>query len=91
MAVKNEMRRWASAATAEELAALADEACTTVGTLRQVAGGYRNGGKAVVSPELAYNLERVTKLMARPGLAPIMRGALSPVCAGCDLYKKHKV
>lgn len=88
MAVKNDMKRWMSAATTEELILLADKAGTTVGTLRQLSGGYRHGGKAMTTPALAYNIERATKAMTRPGLLPIMRGAVSPVCAGCDLYKK---
>lgn len=90
MAVKNEMRRWVDAAIPEELAMLADKAGTTVGTLRQLAGGYRNEGKAVATSSLAISIEKGTKQLARPGLPPIMRGDISPVCAGCDLYRKHK-
>lgn len=88
--VKNEMRRWVASATAEELAQLAEMADTTVGTLRQLAGGYRNEGRAVTSSVLACSIERVTLSMTRPGLAPVLRGAISPACAGCDIYKQHK-
>jgi len=89
MAVKNAMRDWVVAATAEELSALAFKARTTVGTLRQLAGGYRTGGKAVATSQLATNIELATKYMARTGLEPVLRGEISNACAGCDLYKKE--
>lgn len=87
MAVKNAMRDWIAAATAEELRTLATRARTTVGTLRQLAGGYRSKGRAVASSELATRIELATAATARPGLALVKRGDLSSSCAKCDLYR----
>ena len=90
MAVKNEMRRWVAEASKEELEMLATAADTTVGTIRQLAGGYRHKGKAVTAAPLAVKIELATKMLAHSKLPPVMRGDLCSVCAGCDLYKKHK-
>ena len=49
----NQLRLWMQAASQDEKAALADLANTTVGTLNQIAGGYRTGGEAVIRAGLA--------------------------------------
>jgi hypothetical protein len=90
MATRNEMRRWIAAASKEELDLLAEKASTTVGTLRQMAGGYRSGGKAIATASLAYSIELATKDMAHVGLDPVMRGDLCSACAGCDIYRRSR-
>ena len=85
---KNEMRRWISEATKEQLEALAAGAGTTVGTLRQIAGGYRTGGKAAVSAELALRVEHASvAMLVDSGVRPVLRGDLCAACAGCDLNR----
>lgn len=89
MVVKNAMRDWVAAATTEELTLLARHARTTVGTLRQLAGGYRTKGRPAASSELASRVELASKKLARPGLKPVMRGELCAACAQCDVYRKQ--
>lgn len=83
MKTKNVMQRWIDAATPQQLAKLAKLAGTTVGTLRQIAGGYRTKGKLQVSPELARRLELASK---RCGPA-LRRVDLCPACGRCEFAK----
>ena len=53
----NQLRVFLSTATTAEKAELAERSGTTLGTLNQVAGGYRRGGQAVVRAGLATRIE----------------------------------
>lgn len=87
MTAKNAMRRWIDAATKEQLDDLALYAETTVGTIRHIAGGYREGN---VSAALATRIEHATLALTKAGLPHVMRGDLCAACAGCDLYRKEQ-
>jgi len=86
----NQLKLWLNAATREEKLALASLAGTTVGTLNQVAGGYRNGGDASVRSGLARKLESAAiALNKRNGTLPtLLRTDLSTECRECDFAKK---
>lgn len=84
----NALRRWMDQADGREKLTLAELANTTIGTLYQIAGGYRTQGKARVSPDLAARLELGTRMLARKGLKPIKRIELSPVCAACEFARR---
>ena len=78
------------AASIEEKYALADLAGTSLGTLNQIAGGYRTGGEAIVRAGMARKLETAAKVLnkrnrALPGL---LRTDLSPECRECDFAQK---
>lgn len=87
MKTKNVMQRWIDAATPAQLAKLAKLAGTTVGNLRQIAGGYRTKGKLQVSPELARKLEIASRPMNRHGLPVLYRAQLCPACGRCEFAK----
>lgn len=97
----NPLARWMDAATPAQQRALAKRADTTLGTLRQVAGGYRTKGKARTTAELAIKIERAAKTifnvrktpkarvkLHRVELPPLHREHLSPACAGCEFAKQ---
>lgn len=84
---KNKMREWLEQATREELDKLARYAKTTVGTIRQIAGGYRTEGEARTIPELARSIELASVKLARDGLPVILRDDLCPACAKCEYCK----
>lgn len=80
-----------NAATAEQKQRLAKLARTTLGTLYQLAGGYRTKGKVHASPELARRIEIATHKMFRDTTnIPdyITRSELAPVCARCEYAKR---
>lgn len=85
----NPLKQWMQNATAAEKKALAELADTTVGTLYQIAGGYRTKGAARVEPSLAARIELATEMMKRKGLPVIKRTQLSPVCAACEYARKR--
>lgn len=86
----NQLKIWMTAATAEEKAALADLADTSVGTLNQIAGGYRSNGDASVRAGLARKLEKAAATLNRrnQSLPVLLRTDLSPECRECDFAKK---
>ncbi len=80
----NPLKNWMQSASPDEKKRLAALADTTVGTLNQIAGGYRTQGEARVEPSLAARIEQGTKKLERKGLKALKRTQLSPVCAACS-------
>jgi len=76
------------AATAEQKQRLAKLARTTLGTLYQLAGGYRTKGKVHASPELARRIEIATGKFREEFPTPILRSELAPVCHHCEYAKR---
>jgi hypothetical protein len=78
------------AASQDEKAALADLANTTVGTLNQIAGGYRTGGEAVIRAGLARKLEKAAQVLNRrnKSLPTLLRTDLSPECRECEFAQR---
>jgi len=74
----------------EEIAALAELAGTSVGTLNQIAGGYRTKGEANVRSGLAYRLENAATILNKRNkqLPRLLRTDLSPECRGCDFAQR---
>jgi len=87
---KNKMRDWIASATRTELDRLAKFAKTTVGTIRQISGGYRTEGEARATPELARNIELAAIKVHREGLPPLRREDLCPACAKCEYLKNSR-
>ena len=77
-------------ATMLERKRLAKTANTTEGHLRQVSGGYRTGGAASTTPDLARQLEFSSLKMQRDGLPPLSRESLCPACGRCELAKRAR-
>lgn len=74
------------AATPKEREALAEHAATSVGHLRQLAGGYRTA-----SPDLAGRIESATQRMhAASGarLPQVVRTDLAPACRACPYAQR---
>jgi len=91
MKTKNVMQKWMDAATPKQREQLAKLAGTTLGTLRQIAGGYRTGGKLQVGPELARSLEIASRKVNRStpeAMAILLRTDLCPACGRCEFAKK---
>ena len=86
----NQLRLWMQAASQDEKAALADLANTTVGTLNQIAGGYRTGGEAVIRAGLARKLEKAAQVLNRrnKSLPTLLRTDLSPECRECEFAQR---
>ncbi len=82
---KNALRNWMLAASTKEAIQLANAAGTTLGTLQQIAGGYRTEGRAATKPELAAKLEAASIVLTRKNLPPLRREDLCPACRRCDL------
>lgn len=86
----NQLRIWMHTASVEEREALAELADTTVGTLNQIAGGYRTGGTAAVRAGLARKLERAAIVLNKrnKALPMLLRTDLSPECRECEFAQK---
>lgn len=86
----NQLRLWMDAASAEEKRALAKLANTSLGSLHQIAGGYRTRGSASVRPGLARRLEQAASLLnkANKQLPPLLRTDLAPECRECEFAQK---
>lgn len=82
----NQLRIWMHSASLEERQALAELAGTSVGTLNQIAGGYRTNGEAIVRAGLARKLEQAAAVLNKrnSALPPLNRTDLSPECRECD-------
>jgi len=87
---KNALSNWMKTATATERAKLAKLAFTTLGTLQQIAGGYRTDGLASTKPELARKLEEASVVLVRVGLPSMQREELCPACGACDLAEEAR-
>ena len=86
----NQLKVFLNAATSAEKAMLADLSGTTLGTLHQVAGGYRKNGAAVVRAGLAMRIEAAVAVLrkANRSLPELFRTNLSPECRECDFAKR---
>lgn len=86
--MSNALKEWMTVTSTNTHARLAKLAKTTVGTLRQIAGGYRNAGKASTTAELARRIEEATaKIEDAAGPRRVLREELCTACARCDLAK----
>lgn len=88
--MENKLCKWLGAATRIELDKLAKYSGRTVGTLRQVAGGYRTGGRACATPEVARDIELAAAKLHRKGLPVVTRGDLCSACARCEYLRQAK-
>lgn len=89
----NVLRKWLTKATPAERTALAKGAATTVGNLRQIAGGYRQtAGIVKMSPEMARLTEIAAERLRRknPELPELPRTELCPACGRCEFAKALK-
>lgn len=84
----NVFRKWMAKATPEEKIQLAQLAQTSVGSLHQIAGGYRSAGKANVRPEMARRIELASTKLARNRLPAIRREQLCEACGRCEYAKQ---
>lgn len=86
----NQLRLWMDAASADEKRALAELAGTTVGTLHQIAGGYRTGGSAAIRPRLAKKIEQAVTLLGKSNkhLPAVLRTDLAPECRECEFAQR---
>jgi len=84
------MKRWMHLASHEQKQQLAKLANTSVGTLQQIAGGYRNGGKINTTPDLARRVEVASSKMVEVGLPEIPRESLCQACGRCELAKQAR-
>lgn len=82
----NAMKKWMTAATADEQEALAKSAKTSREYLYQISSGHR-----IPEPDLAGRIEQAAKPLrkASKNRLPILtRADLSPVCHACPYAKK---
>lgn len=87
----NQLRVWMDAASTNERRQLAELAGTTLGTLHQIAGSYRNkGGLPTVRAGLAVRLEHAAGRLRKinRNLPVLVRTDLSADCRGCD-FARH--
>ena len=86
----NQLRLWLDTATTNEKKELAARAGTSIGTLSQIAGGYRNNGDANVRSGLAGKLERAAAQLRRinPRLPQLLRTDLSLECRECEFAQR---
>lgn len=84
----SKLKRWFGLANPQEKEALAKGAETTIGTLRQAAGGYREGS---MKAESAAKIEAAAKKIRNknPTLPELTRGDLCTACAECQYFKQY--
>jgi len=85
----NKIRQWLDKATVPERNKLVRLAGTTLGALRQKAGGYRNGGKLSTTPELAKSIELAAAKIHRDGLPVLKRTDMCVACSRCEFAKRE--
>lgn len=88
MAKPNPLRRWLDVSNDAQRRRLVRGARTTLGTLRQLAGGYR--GRPRTTADLALRIEKAAgELRAEdPALPELRREDFSPACRRCDMAKR---
>jgi len=86
----NQLREWMQHASSAEKKQLAELAGTTLGTLHQIAGGYRNNGSAATRPALARRIELACTLLNKRNkhLPLVLRTDLAPECRECEFAQK---
>lgn len=82
----NTLSNWMQRASTEQLERLAKLANTTIGTLRNIGGGYRESN---VTAELAVRIDHAAAVMRSrdPDLPSIDRETLSDACQRCEFAK----
>jgi len=83
----NNFKKWMTIATTSERKRLAALAKTTLGSLAQIAGGYRHGGRPSTGPELARRIELAAVRVHRDGMPEVKREDLCAACKGCEYAK----
>lgn len=83
----NKLKTWLATATVPERNKLVRLAGTTLGALRQAAGGYRNKGKVSTTPDFARRIEQAAVKVHREGLPEIKRADLCIACSKCEYAK----
>lgn len=86
----NQMRVWMQAASANEQSRLAEMAGTTIGTLQQIAGSYRNQGQPTVRSGLAGRIQGAARglRLKNKALPMLLRTDLSPECRECEYAQR---
>ena len=86
----NQMRVWMQAASQNEQIKLAQLSGTTIGTLQQIAGSYRNGGNPTVRSGLAGRIQVAATELRRKNknLPVVLRTDLSPECRDCEYAQR---
>jgi hypothetical protein len=69
----NKLQKWMAKATTAEKAELAKRAGTTIGTLRQIAGGYRTDGKLRCGAVMAMMIQHASSQM--PQHLPVLKAS----------------
>lgn len=80
----NRFQQWMANATTKDKSKLARLARTTVGHLRQLAGGYRTKGRVRARPELARRIEIASVKMGER----FPRETLCEACRRCEYVKR---
>lgn len=86
----NILQKWMAAAKPHEKVLMAEHAKTTLGALRQAAGGYKTEGKLELTSEFAGRIAAAATALHRPGLPRMDRGMLSPTCGACPYHLECK-
>lgn len=80
----NPLKAFIAAMTPDELAAFADRAQSSPGTIRLAAQGYKTGRLLSVSPEFAARLEQADTT------GSLLREEMSPTCGACPYSGANK-
>jgi hypothetical protein len=83
---RNTLKKWMEVATPDQVAKLAKRAKTTVGSLRQMAGGYRTEGKVSTTAVMARRIEIAAKTIPEVKVS-LTRGDLCQACGVCEHFK----
>ena len=83
----NKLKQWIDEATVLERTYLLRKVSISLSSLRWHVGGYRNGGKVNVDPELAKNIELAAAKIHRDGLPVLKRTDMCVACSRCEFAK----
>ena len=83
----NKLKQWFGKATTAERAKLAQLSKLTLASLRWHVGGYRNGGKVDIDPQLAKRMELAAAKVHRDGLPALKRTDMCAACGACEFAK----
>lgn len=86
----NQMRHFLREASNDEILSVASLAKTTVGTLNQIAGSYRNNGQPQVRSGLAGRIQNAVAEVRRKNksLPVVLRTDLSSECRECEYAQR---
>jgi len=83
----NKLKQWIDEATVLERTYLLRKVGISLSSLRWHVGGYRNGGKVNVDPELAKSIELAAAKIHRGGLPVLKRTDMCVACKSCEFAK----